>query len=386
MSCLGGKQILGLSREHIVYVLGVDLPLNESIRISMSKQEEIIEKQILFEQWYKTLWDTTKQAASAIASKVKSKVSKKYIQNITNIKELAEGLTLIFQYPTLVVELNQVLSDQLTKVTSPIVLFFLGIYNSFNEFLDGLEQTQKENPLVQGIQKIVNVSKSIYESLNSLLERFRATKGWIKTMLGLGAFSLVAFTWTKISKFINKMKEKISKKILGPKLLKLKQEIVSGLGKAQTKGIKAVGLGLTSGAVATVDDSLDNIIKEIDEKVLIPTVSTITSEALNYIFTSAGGAILSYITGFAKFVGGFAVFAGIVNPIVKQFVTKYNAIVAKEAGGGRARTASMGGNLSNQLSTTQKLTYKLAPIAQMASSIPLEENKVSLTKIIYENS
>lgn len=332
---------------------------------------------------------------------IKTSIQQKFTGTINNVKSFAQALTLLFQHPTLVDELKMELSGEITRMSSPLLQFVV-------ELRDKLVQTENEtvknsklyNPLLQ-------TTEFVLSSLNNLLEKYRVLKGWVSVVVGLVIYPLIKNIIGVYDKAINTTKTTLIAKTLGVKLVaaktaalaygskKAEEKIDPNTGNQDVQSLeeeidfknlfKRAGQAAekeTAGTIkATVDSQLNNAFNLLSE-----LAKKLSKKAVDFIVTKAATmGILGYFGTAATLVGGFAIIANIAAPIVTKFIAKYNQIVAKEAEGRTARTAGMGGALSQQVPTSQKIAMSkpVQTLQRFGQSIGLEENKIRLTDIIY---
>lgn len=184
----------GLSREHIELTLGIKIPLLlESIDFRL--EDKILREQYLFEAWYNSLATAAGSAASAagtgiqaagsavagaargVATAAKGAVTNAAGAVIDKVKDTAgifKSLGLIIQYPTLVTELGQSLSAEVTKFLNPILDFL------------GKVVTWRKTKIQKIFEYVKSAFNGAYNTLTNLLQKFRALKGWQKVALGAG--------------------------------------------------------------------------------------------------------------------------------------------------------------------------------------------------------
>ena len=149
-----------LSREHIKYVLGVNISLNESIEIDLNTSKLIIESQLLYETFLDTIKDFAKE---------------KYDQAITTIKDWKDAAVIlgrVLSNPTTL----QNFSDNFWKT------FKNGPLKIFNDILDKLELT------------------SFKEKITSLVDKITSLQGWKKFLAATAIASIVKYIVDSVKK------------------------------------------------------------------------------------------------------------------------------------------------------------------------------------------
>ena len=146
-----------LSREHIIYTLGIPVPLNESIHFSRPMELRILHEQMLYE----TFLDSIKNYAS-----------EKYNQVVTTIEDWKDAAVVI----------GKVLSDE----------------NLLNDFLRPLERRVVNliQPLTDFLKKL-NLD-SFIETIKSFIEKIKSLQGWKKFMALITTGSIITFIIEKL--------------------------------------------------------------------------------------------------------------------------------------------------------------------------------------------
>lgn len=176
-----------LSRHHIKYVLGIDIPLNESYQLTESQYKQIIEAQLLYE----TFLDTVKTFTKDIFDKT--------ITTLTNWKDAA-------------LVLRRVLSNENTLISFTnkyFSTFKKQKFFKFTELLDAVGLSSLKNQVIKIIDKI---------TFN--------LKGWKKFLAGTAIGTIITYIVDNIKNFPKDKLEDwvtqyISEKALGDILSKL---------------------------------------------------------------------------------------------------------------------------------------------------------------------
>lgn len=396
----------GLSREHIELTLGIKIPLLlESIDFKL--EDKILREQYLFEQWAQSLrtaagaiGGAAKAAGSAVTGAAKG-VATAAMGAVTNavgavigkVKDTAgifKALGLIIQYPTLVTELGQSVSQQANKFLSP-VQDFLGKVITWCR-----DKTQKIFAYVK------SAFNGAHNTITGLLQKFRALSGWQKVALGAGLSILGAWVWNKIGPKVEALKKKIESAI-GEKTIEAaegaKDAAGAAAGAARTGGARAAAkAGAASVAASVVNKVIGDEMDEVKEKAkegltelgkqLLPELQELAKSVITKLGGAATLATLSAFTGpigpFLLSVAGIAGNANLIvttlAPITNSFIDKYNMLMGNNPHMGiSARGASLGP------STTQKAAAGIGAAAgAVRSAVGLEEHRVLLRDIIYE--
>ena len=146
-----------LSREHIIYNLGIPVPLNESIHFSRPMELRILHEQMLYE----TFLDSIKTFAK-----------EKFNQVITTIKDWKDAAAVI----------GKVLSNG----------------DLLNDFLKPLERRVVNliQPLTDFLKKIK--LDSFIEKIKQFIEKIKSLQGWKKFMALVTAGSIITFIIEKL--------------------------------------------------------------------------------------------------------------------------------------------------------------------------------------------
>ena len=146
-----------LSRNHIVFTLGISVPLNESIKLDKELTLRILQEQLLYE----TFLDSIKNYAS-----------EKYNQVVTTIKDWKDAAVVI----------GKVLSDE----------------NLLNDFLKPLERKVVNliQPLTDFLKKL-NLD-SFIETIKSFIEKIKSLQGWKKFMALITTGSIITYIIEKL--------------------------------------------------------------------------------------------------------------------------------------------------------------------------------------------
>jgi hypothetical protein len=208
-----------LSREHIKYVLGIDVSLNEGIAFTESEYKLIIERQLIYESFLTSL-------------------AKNVIQFVKDPKEYV--VTKIDSAKEFFITIAQILRS-LSALRTAVGLIDNGIKKGVNTV----------------ITKISKVSKIVGEFVGKVLKKaesfyFRITEDWARFVFGL--ILLGGFNWiyAKIIKYINKFKNKFKKAAydsLAPDEIKnIEEDIYSFFEEIDFSAIEDLYSKLISGA------------------------------------------------------------------------------------------------------------------------------------------
>jgi len=154
--------------DYITGVLGVELPLSESGQVVLdeNKKTEIIQEQLLYENFLKSIVNGAKEAAG----KVKNLLVALY-------KILKDGN-----------ELEQFISLLLSKVVKPTA-------NQFRKAFQKMKQAGG---------KTEQLAKKLSEMLEGILQKFNSmSSGWKKAMMGTTVALLLEWAYGKVSGLID---------------------------------------------------------------------------------------------------------------------------------------------------------------------------------------
>ena len=148
---------MNLSRNHIIFTLGIPVPLNESIQLSKELTLRILQEQLLYE----TFLDSIKNYAS-----------EKYNQVVTTIKDWKDAA----------VVLGKVLADS----------------NLLNDFLKPLERRVVKliQPLTDFLKK--NKLDSFVETITDFIDKIKSLEGWKKFMALVSVGSIITYILEKL--------------------------------------------------------------------------------------------------------------------------------------------------------------------------------------------
>jgi hypothetical protein len=164
-----------LSREHIKYILGIDVPLNESIALHQSTYELILERQLIYESFLTDLVDSLKQ----------TKVGEKVVNTINNLLDFKIVLSKLLTSQSAIKQsvqwVNDAINTKLQNVIDIVIKYIPG--DSVKQYITG-------------------VIEKIKEGYNSLSE------GWKKFLLGVIVISTVNYLTKYIKTFtLDKLKK-----------------------------------------------------------------------------------------------------------------------------------------------------------------------------------
>jgi len=409
----------GLSREHIELTLGIKIPLLlESIDFKL--EDKILREQYLFEQWAQSLrtaagaiGGAAKAAGSAVTGAAKGVATAAtgaatnavgaVIGKVKDTAGIFKALGLIIQYPTLVTELGQSVSQEVNKFLSPIQ-DFLGKVITWCR-----DKTQKIFAYVK------SAFNGAHNTITGLLQKFRALSGWQKVALGAGLSILGTWVWNKIGPKVEALKKKIESAI-GEKTIEAAKVAKDAAGAARTGGARAaVGAGVASIANKSLGDGMDEVKEKAKEgltelgKQLIPELQELAKSVITKLGGAATLATLSAFTGpigpfllsVAGIVGNANLIVTTLAPITNSFIDKYNMLMGNNPHMGiSARGASLGPSTTPTFvraadaigrgagAVRSAVGRGASTVGQAAgavrSAVGLEEHRVLLRDIIYE--
>ena len=172
-----------LSRHHIKYVLGIDIPLNESYQLNESQYKQIIEAQLLYENFLNTIKDFAKDKINNVITTVKTfkdnaVILYKILNDKKNIDLFSSNLWLKFGQS----DVFKTLSSYLKK---------LGFLDSFNKLVQKISSLRGW-PKFVAASAIATAAKFLHDSIGKLGEK--TIEDFIKNYLSDQALSKITTT------------------------------------------------------------------------------------------------------------------------------------------------------------------------------------------------
>jgi hypothetical protein len=182
-----------LSREHIKYVLGIDVSLNESIALHPSTYKLILEEQLIYESFLKDLIASIEPQLLNLKDKSKEQLKKFTLDNIKNT-----AVNVIDDIKDLKIIFAKALSNSVVLNKS-----IKWINDAINNKLDNIVNTVSKY-IPEANEYIKNVIEKIKTKYNSI-------KPWGKFLLGVAAIAAVnyitkyikTFTFDQLKKFLS---------------------------------------------------------------------------------------------------------------------------------------------------------------------------------------
>ena len=386
----------GLSREHIELTLGIKIPLLlESIDFKL--EDKILREQYLFEQWAQSL----RAAAGVVGGALKTAATKAAagvtgaLGKVRDTAGIFKALSLIIQYPTLVQELAQSLTDQVNTVFKP-TFDFLGLVLKWVK-----DKAQKVLVAINTAFSAANTT------LKKLLDKFNSLGGWQKVALGSGLAILGAWVSSiigpkieiltgKLTKAIGEVASAVAggiKKVAGAASDAVIASEVPKEGEAG--GMAAAAKSVAGAGAGAVGESLTELGKQ-----LLPELQGLVKAAIAKLGLATTAATLSAFTGpigpfllsVVGIVGKASLIVSTLSPITNKFIDKYNVIIGKNQPAGvgpTARTATLGPSTTPTfVRAADAIGRGASAVGQAAgavrSAVGLEEHRVLLRDIIYE--
>ena len=153
-------------RDHIKYVLGIDVPLNESIAISPELYSTILTEQEIYENFI----ENSKKWLEKKFKKFKGKV----VGKVDQYTDLVRIITRSLEDPKLIVDFSVAF---LNDIKDKIV-------NAFLKIIEKLSKVPALKKLIGFFQKIINLVKQGWEWINK-------QKGWQKLIMAIGLGALI---------------------------------------------------------------------------------------------------------------------------------------------------------------------------------------------------
>jgi len=178
------------NREYVKYVLGIDVPLNESIPITPELSRRIIQEQLLFEGFFSTVMQKVSQGASAVGSMVASAVDnvKSWVKEFgNNVGKLFHSLYMIMKDPSQIQRYIDILRTQMRKRKLVVIEQF----------------TRKAMEIFQGTV-FERVAKGLKDMTDNVLERYDGMKdSWKKALIGSTLSVFLDYFLSKFKDVIN---------------------------------------------------------------------------------------------------------------------------------------------------------------------------------------
>ncbi len=170
-----------LSREHIKYILGIDVPLNESISLHQSTYKLILERQLIYESFLTDLIDSVKKTISDTGEKVVNTIN-----DLTDFKIVFSKL----------LSNKEAVKQSVEWVNDAINTKLQGIINTVSKYIKGDRVKEYITGIIEKIKK----------GYNSLQE------GWKKFLLGVFVIATVNYITEYAKSFsFDKLKDLIGK-------------------------------------------------------------------------------------------------------------------------------------------------------------------------------
>lgn len=249
--------LYGLTREHIEIVLGIPMPmLLESI--DSYTRKKILYEQFLFEGVLANL---------AGGAKTFFKGKAKRIGNLpTNLDQLKEFLTLIFEHPKWLDEFSGHLKDIVDNLAS-----YLSTY--FKEIKESTKKTKT---------KLSEVAATAIQAFESLFEKFSQLKGWSQAALGIGIASVGGFLFNKLKDIVPNIADTLKAGTQGAAVVAIDKP-------GPVTGSEVTGGGLAAIKIETILHLLTN---------------TIGPKVISAIGNLATGGLYQALAFIASIVGG----------------------------------------------------------------------------------
>lgn len=148
---------MNISREHIIFTLGIPVPLNESVNVSESLKLRIVQEQLIYESFLDS---------------IKTFAKEKFDQVITTIKDWKDAAVIM----------GKVLSNG----------------DLLNDFLKPLERRVEKliQPLTDFLKKIK--LDSFIEKIEQFIDKIKSLQGWKKFMALVTTGSIITYILEKL--------------------------------------------------------------------------------------------------------------------------------------------------------------------------------------------
>jgi len=173
------------NREYVKYVLGIDVPLNESIALTPEISRRIIQEQLLFEGFFDTVIQKVSQGASALGSMAMSAVDnvKSWVKEFgNNVGKLLHSLYTIMKDPSKIKLYINILDKQMS----------LRKYPTIKAFTEKATEIFQGTPFERVATGLKNMTESAFEQYNGMND------SWKKALVGS---TMTVFLDYLISKF-----------------------------------------------------------------------------------------------------------------------------------------------------------------------------------------
>jgi len=173
------------NREYVKYVLGIDVPLNESIPLSPELSRKILQEQLLFEGFFSTVIQKVSQGASALGSMAVTAVDnvKSWVKEFgNNVGKLFHSLYVIMKDPSKIKLYIEILNEQM-KIRK---------IKTIKEFTEKATELFQGTPFERAATSLKNMTDSAIEKYDEMQD------SWKKALVGS---TMAVFLDYLISKF-----------------------------------------------------------------------------------------------------------------------------------------------------------------------------------------
>ena len=178
------------NREYVKYVLGIDVPLNESIPITPELSRRIIQEQLLFEGFFSTVIQRVSQGASAVRGMAMSAVDnvKSWVKEFgRNVGKLLHTLYAILKDPSKIKSYINILDTQMNKRKYP----------SIKEFTEKSVEIFQGTPFERVATGLKNMTDSAFEQYNGM------DNSWKKAIVGSTITVFLDYLLSKFKDVVN---------------------------------------------------------------------------------------------------------------------------------------------------------------------------------------
>ena len=183
----GQRQKLLENHEYITYVLGIQIPLQESVVFSESFKNKILQEQLLLEAFFDDALQKVIQSVKNLGDKAEQAIAdvKTWTKNFGDrAGKLIHALWILFKDPSQIKKYIDVLNKRMN----------IRRIGEMDDFLDNLEEILKNTSFFQVAEKIKNfwiTTKEKYESMQT---------SWKKALVGSTLMVVLQYVFDKIKK------------------------------------------------------------------------------------------------------------------------------------------------------------------------------------------
>jgi hypothetical protein len=180
------------NKDYIQYVLGIEIPLNESKSFSKEFSQTILKEQLLLEGFFDDAVSKVKLGAANLGMKTKQAVNKAtaWVNALgKEVGELFHSLWIIFTNPDKVKEYIEILNDRISIRKIPTLV---SLKDNLTQLLAGT--------------KFESVAKNFEDIVENILNTYNnMAVSWKKALVGSSISVVLDFVFSKFKSFINQV-------------------------------------------------------------------------------------------------------------------------------------------------------------------------------------